>query len=174
MARDKEFEARMQGMIYALNVVKESGVEALEQDMKKRNILKLPVTVSEKKMHEYFGTIARNLYNNTLTAVAYTLHNSYGFGRKRIHKFKEAFDKTVQYTLDLDYLGGHFVRLEDYAIELNEKYDLGIDINIVAVCQEKYDKDDDRYRMCRVDSIIDSLRKNGFADAAMFIENKLY
>ena len=36
MARDRFYEARMQGMIYAFNKAKEEGIEALERDMKKR------------------------------------------------------------------------------------------------------------------------------------------
>lgn len=172
--RDKEFEARMQGMIYALNKVREEGIEGLERDMKKRNLLKLPLNVTEKKMHEYFGIISKNLYNNALTSVAYTLHNDYGFGMKRISEFKKAFDKNVQATLDLDYLGGHYVRLEDFAIEMNEKFNLGIDINRVASCQEVYDNGEEKYKMCNVEKVIQELRENGFKDAAVFIEDKLY
>ena len=124
-------------------------------------------------MHEYFGIISQNLYNNALTAVAYTLHCDYGFGPKRIKEFKKAFDKNVQATLDLDYLGSHYVKLEDFAVEMNEKFNMGIDINRVATCQENYDKGDKGYKMCNIEKVLRELKENGFKDAAMFLEKRI-
>ena len=174
MARDKFYEARIYGYIAACQKAKEEGIEALERDIKKRNILKADLNVKEKDMDELFNELSKNMYNNTMTAVAWTLHTVYGFGKKRIVEFKKNFDKTVQYTFDLDYLGGHFVKLEDFAVELNEKYDLGIDITRVAYCQDKHDEGDEDFRMCKIDRVLQELRENGFADAAVFIEGKLY
>lgn len=174
MARDKLYEARICGYIAAFQKAKEEGLDALERDIKKRNILKADLNVKEKDMDELFNELSQNLYNNTLTAVAWTLHTVYRFGKKRIIDFKKAFDKTVQYTLDLDYLGGHFVKLEDFAVELNKKYDLGIDVARVAYCQDKHDEGNEEFRMCKIDHVLQELRENGFADAALFIESKLY
>lgn len=106
MARDKLYEARIGGYIAAYQKAKEEGMDALERDIKKRNILKMDLTVSEKQMDEVFQELSANLYNNTMTSVAWTLHDVFGFGKKRILEFKKAFDKTVHDTLDLDYLGG--------------------------------------------------------------------
>lgn len=104
--RDRDYENRMAGYIAAYNIVKKDGIEALEKELQMRNVLKVDIKVPGKVMMENFEEISKNLYNNTMTAVAWTLHTVYGFGRKRIKEFKENFDKTVQYTLDLDYLGG--------------------------------------------------------------------
>ena len=174
MARDKFYEARICGYIAAFQKAKEEGLEALERDIKKRNILKADLNLKEKDMDELFNELSRNLYTNTLTAVAWTLHTVYGFGKKRIVEFKKNFDKTVQYTLDLDYLGGHFVKLEDFAVELNEMYDLGIDVARVAYCQDNHDEGSENYRMCKIDLVLEALREGGFEDAAVFIEKKLY
>ena len=106
MARDKFYEARICGYIAAFQKAKEEGLDALERDIKKRNILKVDLNLKEKDIDALFEELSRNLYNNTLTSVAWTLHTVYGFGKKRISEFKTAFDKTVQYTIDLDYLGG--------------------------------------------------------------------
>ena len=174
MARDKFYEARICGYIAAYQKAKQEGLDALERDIKKRNILKADLNLKEKDMDELFNELSRNLYTNTLTAVAWTLHTVYGFGKKRIVEFKKAFDKTVQYTLDLDYLGGHFVKLEDFAVELNEMYDLGIDVNRVAYCQDKHDEGNEDFRMCKIDRVLQGLREGGFEEAAVFIEKKLY
>lgn len=70
--------------------------------------------------------------------------------------------------------GGHFVKLEDFAVELNEMYDLGIDVNRVAYCQDKHDEGNEDFRVCKIDRVLQELRNNGFKDAAEFIEKKLY
>lgn len=173
MARDKEFEARMQGMIYAYNIVKEGGIEALTTDMKRRNILRAPMKFTTKQMKEFYDEISANLYNNMLTAVCYTLHDSFGFGPKRIKDFKAAYDKNVEWTLDLDYMGEHYVKLEDYAVELNEKFNMGIDVSRVAMCQDSFDEKDERFGRCRIDGVIAELMDNGFFDAAEYLRKKV-
>ena len=104
--RDRDYENRMAGYISAYNLAKKEGIEALEKDLRMRNLLKVDLKVPGKLLKENFEELSKNLYNNTLTAVAWTLHTTFGFGKERIMKFKKAFDKEVQYTLDLDYLGG--------------------------------------------------------------------
>lgn len=172
--RDRDYENRMAGYISAYNLAKKEGIEALEKDLRMRNLLKVDLKVPGKLLKENFEELSKNLYNNTLTAVAWTLHTTFGFGKERIMKFKKAFDKEVQYTLDLDYLGGHYVKLEDYAKELNSKYDLGIDVIRTAVCQDMQDESNENFRMCKIDRVLQELRENGFKDAAVFIEKKLY
>ena len=172
--RDKDYENRMAGYIAAYNIAKTKGVEALEKDLKIRNVLKVDIGVPEKTMREQIEYLSSNVYANTLTAVGWTLHDVFGFGRERIHKFKNAFDKVVKDSYDLDWLGEHYVKLEDFALELNKKYDLGIDYMRVAVSQELLDEDRPSYRMCKIDRVLQELRENGFGDAAMFIEKKLY
>lgn len=71
-------------------------------------------------------------------------------------------------------MGEHYVRLEDFAIEMNEKYDMGLDLRRIIVCQELSDKDNPKYRMCKVDKVIKELREAGYKDAAEFLEAKIY
>lgn len=172
--RDKDYENRMAGYIAAYNLAKTKGIEALGKDLKIRNVLKVDIGVPEKLMREQFEYLSANVYANTMTSVAWTLHDVFGFGKERIHKFKKAFDKVVKDSYDLDYLGEHYVRLEDFALELNKKYDLGIDYMRVAVSQELLDEDREAYRMCKIDRVLQELRENGYEDAAFFIEKKLY
>ena len=59
-------------------------------------------------------------------------------------------------------------------MEMNQKYDLGIDYIRVAACQDVHDEGDPNYRMCKIDRVLQELRENGFKDVAVFIEKKLY
>ena len=63
--------------------------------------------------------------------------------------------------------------MEDFAVELNEMYDLGIDVARVAYCQDSHDEKEENYRMCKIDRVLQELRENGFKDAAVFLEKKL-
>lgn len=173
MARDKEWEARMQGMVYAYNLVKDGGIEALQLDIRRRNFLRAPMKFTAKQIDEFYQETSAYLYNNMLTAVCYTLHDNFGFGAKRMQTFKAAFDKNVQYTLNLDYMGEHYVTLADYAMELNEKFNMGIDVSRVATSQDAYDRKDDKFQSCKVDSVIRELMDNGFFDAAEYLRKKV-
>lgn len=173
MARDKYYEARMQGAVWAGNLIKKEGLEAFDRDMRKRNLLKFAITVTEKEMDETYRDMNALIYHTLITGVLWTLHDMYTFGKKRLKEFKEAFDKTVEDTFDLDYMGEHYIRLEDFAVELNQRYDLGIDIPRVAVVQESYDKRNSKYHMLRAERVIQELREAGYPDAAKFLEAKL-
>ena len=173
MARDRFYEARMQGMIYAFNKAKAEGIEALERDMKKRNLLKLPLSMTESQMEEIYENLTANIYNNMLSVALFALHDSFKFGKGRIRKFKDEFDKLTLATVDLDYMGQHYVRFEDFALEMNERYDTGIDISRVAANTTAIDERRELFRHCHVDKVLQELRENGFADAAVFLEQKL-
>lgn len=170
---NKDWEARMQGMVYAYNIAKEGGIEALETDLRRRNVLKAPIKFSSKELYEWYQETTNSMYNNMLTGVLFTLHDKYGFGQKRLDEFLAEFNYNVGCTLNLDYMGEHYVKMEDYAIELNEKYNMGIDINRVAASQDFYDEKEPKYRMCKVDMVLQELRRNGFAEAAEFLNEKM-
>ena len=93
--------------------------------------------------------------------------------KKRLERLRDDFQRNTEAIQDLDYMGQHYVRLQDYAIELNRKYDLGIDVERIASCEENYDKTDDRTRMCRIDRVLEVLKNEGYEAAAGFLESKL-
>ena len=63
----KEFEWRMQGMIYALNIAKKDGVDALEKDIRKRNFLRAPMKFTQKEIDDFIEFMSKNLYVTTMT-----------------------------------------------------------------------------------------------------------
>ncbi len=171
--RDNEFYWRMQGMLYALNVAKRGGVAALEKDIRMRNITKAPLSYTEKQVEEFYLMVTQNTYMNMLSAMMWTLHDSFQFGEKRLERLKAEFYKNTEAVADLDYMGQHYVRLQDYAVELNKKYDLGIDVERIAACEAKYDEKDEATRMCRIDRVLEVLKEAGYQKAAKFLESKL-
>ena len=170
---DKDYELRMQGMIYASNIASKRGVEGLKEDIRIRNVLKAPMKFTASQIREFWDTLSENLYNTVLTVTALVLHEEYRFGKKRMKEFKAHFDKAVKDATDLDYIGEHYVTLTDYAVYLNER--LGMDLNtaVINACADSHDENNSQYHMANIDRVIKELRTHGFKDAAKFLEEKI-
>lgn len=83
------------------------------------------------------------------------------------------FDKATSNLMSLDYMGEHYVTLEDYAVELNQKYDLGLDVIRAALATDMADKQDVRVgNVDKVTGIINALKLAGYEDAAAYLEGK--
>lgn len=168
----KEFEWRMQGMLYALKIAKADGIDALEKDIRMRNFLKSPLAMTKQERDNFIQFVTENLYATMLTVVGMVLHDQLGFGKKRLLRFKEKFDQTTNGVFDFDVFGNHYVTLEDYAKYLNEKADLGIDYQRVARCQEVCSYEQEWKNVADIDNIIHVLKINGFEDASEWLQGK--
>jgi hypothetical protein len=173
MARDKFYEERMRTMIHDYNLVKEEGLEALEKEIKRRGITKLPLSIKSSKIDELLLNIKENLKNNLVCSFLWVMHADYGFGKKRLTELMENVNKAIDFVFDLDYMGEHYVRLEDYAIEIKQKFGFDIDIDKVASATAIFDERDCRYHMLKTEKVIEELKSAGFEDAAKFLEAKL-
>ena len=170
--KDKEFMARMQGMIYALNIAKEKGVDALEKDIRKRGVLNAPIKYTTAQLDEFWNFLSQNLQATTMAVIGMVLRDKFHFGKKRLKEFKEEYDRKTRLAVDLDWIGEHYVTLEDYAEYLNKDFNLDIDADRVAVCQESYDKNNPKYGTANMDHTIKELEKSGFKKAANFLKKK--
>ena len=55
MARDKGFEQRMQGMVYACRLAQKQAVEALVKTVKQRGVTKVDITASDKQLNDMWA-----------------------------------------------------------------------------------------------------------------------
>lgn len=102
MSRNKEEQARMEGMAQALRIAKAKGIDGLEADLKMRNITGLPCAVSRAAMDECIMNIKYNVIDTFTILVAYTLHEKFGFGKTRLNRFIHNFNFQAE-CLDEDY-----------------------------------------------------------------------
>ena len=102
MSRNKEEQARMEGMAQALRFAKTKGIDGLEADLKMRNITGLPCAVSRAAMDECIMNIKYNVVDTFTILVAYTLHEKFGFGKTRLNRFIHDFNFQAE-CLDEDY-----------------------------------------------------------------------
>lgn len=173
MARDKFYEERMRTMIHDYNLVKEEGLEALEKEIKRRGFTKLPLNIKSSQIDKMLLNIKESLKNNLVCAFLWVMHADYRFGKKRLTELLDNVNKAIDFVFDLDYMGEHYVRLEDYAIEIKEKFGFDIDIDKVAAATAIFDEKDIRYHMMKAEIVIKELKAAGFEDAAKFLEAKL-
>lgn len=125
MARiDKEEQARREGMAYALRIAKEKGIYALEEDLKMRNAIGLPVGVDRKALNQFTENVKFNTVDTMVILMAVTLHDEFGFGEKRVQR---AIDRFMFKANCLD---------EDYTTWQEQieilKEELGIELSIRA------------------------------------------
>lgn len=125
MARiDKKEQARREGMAYALRIAKEKGIDALEEDLKMRNAIGLPVGVDRKALNQFTENVKFNTVDTMVILMAVTLHDEFGFGEKRVQR---AIDRFMFKANCLD---------EDYTTWQEQieilKEELGIELSIRA------------------------------------------
>ena len=160
-------------MLYAFNLAKEQGIDALAEDIKMRGVLRTPLTYSKGEIDNFLALIKNNMCNYIMAVACIALNENFGFGKVRLHRFKNAFAKATYDSVNLDYIGENYVTLEDYAAYLNSKYDLDIDASVVAVCQEHGNSNNGEYHMAKIEKVIEMLRREGYEDAAEYLEKKV-
>lgn len=175
MARDKEFDFRMQGLKFALGIAEKEGIEGLRKEVSRRGITKLPFTVSQAEANRLWHELTENMYNNIATAFLYTLHDQFDFTEEQIEKLMDAYNENVANTLDMDYLGEHYISMVDYAVELKEKCNINIDVNRIAACTDHYDETGKtNYHRVEVNRLIQILEEEGYMAAATFLKHKVF
>lgn len=91
---------RNDGMVYALEFAKKYGIEALEKEIKSRNISFLPLEVSKERLDKCIDLIKKNTLDTVTCLSAITLHDEFGFGQKRIEQFAERFNLKAECILE--------------------------------------------------------------------------
>lgn len=128
MGRNKEEQARLEGMAQALRIAKKNGIDGLEDDLKMRNITGLPCAVSRAAMDECIKNIKANVVDTFTILVAYTLHEKFGFGEVRLDRFIREFN------FQAECLADDYCSWEDQIAVLREE--CGLELSI-----RKNDKD---------------------------------
>lgn len=106
----------MQAMNKALQIVKERGIEALEEDLKMRGATKMPLTISSAKGVSWMKQASKDTIDTVLLMALSVLHDEFGFGEKRLNRFMD------RYALKTECMGEGYVCWEDLQDEMKEKF----------------------------------------------------
>ena len=104
MARiDKEEQARREGMAYALRIAKEKGIDALEEDLKMRNATNIPIGLTKKVIDKWCNGMKAQTIDSIGILAMVTLRDGFGFGTKRLNKFRDIFNNKTECLMNPDW-----------------------------------------------------------------------
>lgn len=86
-------QARRDGIGYALGIVREKGIEGLEEEIKFRNISRVSVAMSGKEYIELRENLGKKITQVVLTLAEITLRDEFGFGKARLEKFADRLNE---------------------------------------------------------------------------------
>lgn len=88
-------EGRNQGLAMALKIAKEGGIEALEKEIKYRNITGISLNLTKQEIEDASWKTNVRATSVAITISLVTLLEEFSFSRYQLTKFKAAFDSKV-------------------------------------------------------------------------------
>lgn len=119
---DKQMQARTEGMVYALRIAKEKGVEELEKEIEFRGKTGISLNVDRRELNEASKKIKEMTVDTFTIMTLACLHDEFDFGQKRCQRLLNRIDKKADSILD------DFATWGDYVEMIKDE--LGIDIKI--------------------------------------------
>lgn len=166
--KDKLYQARMDGLVYALDLVKRGGVEKLENEIKIRGAHFIPLEITEEKRIEIGDFLANRIISTLTPTVMFCLYDTFGFGRTRLMRWKDAFIGLCDMLSKTDPMGAQYETARDYAKVLKDKFDIDFDWSTIDAVTEDNAKFKKQY--CELDYVINLLQENGQAEAAKILK----
>lgn len=102
---NKDEEARRAGIAYAYKIIldaKNNGaddsaaVEALRKEIRFRNITKAPLAIPKAQVDDFCEDVKHNCVTTFKLMTMMTLHDEFGFGKRRLEQFMERFMLKVE------------------------------------------------------------------------------
>lgn len=143
---DSSYQARLDGMAFALKVAEKNGIEGLRKEVKFRNANFVPLEISMEKRRDICELLGVRIIHTFLTMVLATLRDKCGWGEKRLKRFKAAFDEMCIQVDALDPDGEHYARISDYAQMLQDECNIDMDIEKIFLVQKDTDEYDERLK----------------------------
>lgn len=93
-------QARISGMIYALKIVEEKGIDGLRDEIKLRNITHVPITVRKETVEKCMKDAADMAVDAVLILSIMTLKDEFNFGTVRLQRFIDRFNSKAEFIAD--------------------------------------------------------------------------
>lgn len=88
---NKQMEFYENGIMRAYQLVKDGGVEALEQEVKFRKLTGINSVLMNKELNHHIEDIKALCIKTVLTIALGTLYSEFKFGNQRLNRFKNVF-----------------------------------------------------------------------------------
>lgn len=120
--RNDYITGREDGLLMALEIVKNEGVEALEKEIKFRNVTGIRTALAKKDINRATIKIKEQTVDTVTILSVATLHDEFGFGTQRCDRFIKRFNKKAECIMD------DMTSWNDYIKTIKEE--LGIELGI--------------------------------------------
>lgn len=125
---DAYTQGRAEGMAFALKIAREGGIDALEKEIKFRNIWNLHMNVSSKDIMEIKKRVALRIIDISRCIALLTLRDEFGFAHDRGLRFLKRFDLKVA-CVGTDPDDEQRVTLDDYIKAVDEEMNIQLKIS---------------------------------------------
>jgi hypothetical protein len=119
---DDMMAGRNDGLAMALRIVKQGGVEALEREIEFRKLRSFSTKLTMAEYQAFERKIRHEYALAFIPMVLLTLHDEFGFGAQRCHRFSERFKMKIDGLVDSD----SGVNYKDYQQAVREE--IGLDL----------------------------------------------
>ncbi len=97
---EEMMRGRTEGMEFALRLVKDKGIEELEKEIKFRNKTGISLNVTRKEINAASDKIKEMTLDTFSILSLATLHDEFGFGKKRLQQFWDRFRSKAECLTD--------------------------------------------------------------------------
>lgn len=111
-------EGRNQGLVFALNVVREGGIEALEREIQSRNLSGVSLNIPRKELEVATESMRLRATEVAIAISLVTLLDEFCFSKMQARKFKAVFDSKVESILTDE------ATLEDYLNKIRQELNI--------------------------------------------------
>ncbi|MDD4844967.1 MAG: hypothetical protein PHU31_11695 [Anaerotignum sp.] len=91
---------RHDGLALALKIIKEGGIEALEQEIKFRGVTNIHTPLAQKDLEKALAPIKEKTIATMLAMSIHVLYDEFDFRTVRLNRFKDRFDSKVDCLID--------------------------------------------------------------------------
>ena len=110
-------KGRDDGLALALKIVREGGVEALEEEVRARGAMGLQTSLTMKELDDAGIMYKENVVDTVLALAVEVLHDEFGFGTERLQRFVNRFRFKASCL-------GAFVKWKDIQDNIRDKFKL--------------------------------------------------
>ena len=121
-SRNKEMQARTEGMAYALRIAREKGIEELEKEIKFRNLTGISLNLSRKDLNQASEKIKEMTMDTFTILTVAVLHDEFGFGEKRCQRFIDRMNQKADCLID------DFCTWDDYIRTIKDELNLNLSL----------------------------------------------
>lgn len=150
MKVSKEYRIEMEAMSKALEIAKEKGIEGLEDELKMRGAVKLPLTISRARGEAWLQMANKQTLETVLLLTLVTIQDEFGFGAKRLNHFID------RYAEKTECMAKGYVDWEDLQEEMREK--LKVDFHISELVSGHRAKEVSQKREQELDELVRKIK----------------